>query len=321
MTNTLIIDLLNQTDQLVVGFVLNAYAALVSALAEPLTLAITLSIAILGISISQGWVKLSGGFLNKYVLGLGFVYVFATSWPVFDKYIYQGLTNGPPEIANALINALHVPFHGNSVNEALQYAFDDVLKIDHKIWDLGGIEPRIFAAFFFIVGIIVCGLALLEFMMAKICLGILLALAPFFIPMYIFKPTQRLFDGWMGYMVGFSLVPIFVTVSLIFVLSFLNNDMANILANGSVALNTTAIAGFFLISVVSVGLLWEAGKMAKSIGGAVNSGDGISAVMAGIGAAAGAYAGAKTMKSKAGTVKKYLGKLGKIGGHESTTRF
>lgn len=300
-------QLLTQCDQLTHHFVFNAYAALVSALAAPLALAITLSIALLGLSISQGWIKPEIGMFTKYGLRIGFVYAFAASWTVFSHYVYSGLTNGPGEITTVLISTLHVPFHGSNVNDALQNALNMVNDISDGLWGLGGIKPRLFSILAFALGLIMCGIALAEIIIAKISLAILLALAPLIIPMHLFESTRRIFDKWMGASVGFALLPIFVIAALVFILSFAYSSMVTVHTAIKAGGNVTGsmLLPFFLVAFIGCCMLGGIAGLAKSIGGEVSS-SGSGAISSGIGAAIGAYAGAKTAMRSGNKARKKI---------------
>src|ERR1051326_3307446 len=95
-------------------------------LAFALTALLTIYVAILGLRLMLGFGALRVGELTLAALKIGLVLALATSWPVYQQTIFNGLFHGPEEIAAILLQAGGGGHVAAGPFAALQAAFDEL---------------------------------------------------------------------------------------------------------------------------------------------------------------------------------------------------
>ena len=96
-------------DPILHNYVYNGYQALASHLRVPLGTAVVLYIALMGLSISQGWIKLSMGNFIKSALKIGLIYTFAMNWALFSSWVVDGVQGSAGQIGDWLVSATPIP--------------------------------------------------------------------------------------------------------------------------------------------------------------------------------------------------------------------
>src|SRR3990167_11277422 len=127
-------------DPILKTFVYNGYTTLAGYLKYPLGVAVVLFIALMGISISQGWVRLSMSNFIKAAIKIGVIYMFAMNWDIFSQWIVAGIQQSAEQVGSWLLNATPIPvpqFVGSGINGALQSVLIEVTQIGNWVWDLG----------------------------------------------------------------------------------------------------------------------------------------------------------------------------------------
>ncbi len=120
---TVIEQLFVELNTVLNSYVFHGYTALAGYLKYPLGIAMTLYIALLGISITQGWVKLSMGNLTKSALKLALIYLAAMNWSWFSQNIVALINHASGQLGDVLIDATPMPlphFAGEGLNGAMQ---------------------------------------------------------------------------------------------------------------------------------------------------------------------------------------------------------
>lgn len=306
-------SLLDQIDIVANNFTFKGYQALVNAYARDIGLAITLYIAMLGISMMNRWIEMSVPHATRHILKIILVYAVATQWATFSTFVYEVFTNTPNDIASKLVQALGGSYFGTSdPNAALQIAFNQSIDAGLKTWDLGNWNgpwsPFLFAIAIWIFSLLTAGLVLLELATAKFALAVLLVLAPVFIPLYLWESTRGFFDGWLRWIVGFALVPIFVAAVLLLSLSLQQLTITVIqTAITAKSSSITQVFPFLLSSFVTIGLVWKIPSMAAGIAGGFSSGasQGLASVAGGL--AVGAAIGSKAHRDRKGKLGGMVG--------------
>lgn len=279
--NTIIAQLFTELDALTHAYVFNGYKAMSHALALPLFSAGVIAISLLGLSISMGWVKGSLQNLTKLVIKISLVYAFTMNWGVFSQYVYTVMTEAGGELGQQLIQATPLPIPivgGTGINGALQFAFNEFIQLGHLAWSEGSIglhtniQPYIGAVIILASGIGMVLVGLFELALAKIMTALLLATAPLFIGFTLFKPTQTFFDRWLGSVVGFALLPVFVSAMI--ALSLAMSQLALAGAFAKKALNIDGMDVYIVsatVGLLGMFVIQRAASLAQSIGGSVST--------------------------------------------------
>ena len=283
---TIIERLFTELDLLLNNFVFNGYSALANYLKTPLGLSMVLYIILMGLSISQGWVKLAMGNLVKASIKLAFIYMAAMNWGWFSHTVVDSLNKGVGEIGSVLVSATPVPiphFAGEGINGAMQSVLIEFTDIGNWIWNRGAwnnISPCFTAVLIWGFGYALILVAIFELVLAKIMLAILFSTAPLFISFTLFKTTHGFFDRWFGACVGFTLLMIFVSSMLALALSISQWAIADIYLSHAINVSLVGFVPVMIVGFIGVGILLKASHLAQSIGGSVSTASG-SALLAG----------------------------------------
>ncbi len=275
--NTVIAKLFTEMDILLDSYVHEGYNALADHLREPLGVAVVLFIVLMGISISQGWVKLSMANFIKAAIKIGLIYTFAMNWSIFSEWIVGGIEGSAGQIGDWLVQAtpLHIPsFVGLNINEALQLVLTEFTETGQAIWKLGGINhfsPYFSAIVVWGFGYALVLVAVFEILLAKIMLAILFVTAPLFVCFTLFKITHPFFDRWLGAIVGFSLMIIFVSAMLGLALSITQWALVDIYASDAMDLTIVSFVPVIIVGFLGIGVILKAAQLAQSIGATVAS--------------------------------------------------
>jgi type IV secretion system protein VirB6 len=314
--NTILIKLSDQIDTILKSFVYNGYQAIADHLRYPLGLAVTLYIIILGISISQGWVKLSFGNFTKSCLKIGLVYSLGMHWSTFSFYIVKGIEGSAGQIGDWLINAtpITIPhFAGTGINGGLQSVMVEVTRIGIWSWDQGSFHsysPFFTALFIWLSGYAALLLAFIEILMAKMMIAILFTIAPLFIAFTVFKSTHGFFEKWLGVICGFVFFLILIPAGVSLMLNCMQWTIAGEYAKRAADISLMGFVPLMVVSALSVLLILKITTYAHVIGNSVATSAGSALVAGFIGASIGAgVAGVRHGRAAAGVV----GQLAKVG--------
>lgn len=317
---TIVEQLFQELDVLLNNYVFQAYHALSSFLKTPLSLAISLYIIVLGVSISQGWIKLSVSNLVKSTLKIGIIYTAAMNWSWFSQYFVSTINNGAGEIGSVLVSATPVPiphFAGEGINGAMQSVMIEVTKIGAWTWDMGSwhnFGPRFTALMIWGFGYAYLLVSIFELVVAKIMLAILLATAPLFISFTLFKTTHGFFDKWLGACVGFALLQIFVSAFLALALSISQWAIGGTYVSHAMGITLVGFVPMMIVGFIILGSLLKVSQLAQSIGGVVSTSSASTLLAGAIGGAIGGSI--STLKSSGKGVKSMFGSAistGKLG--------
>ena len=290
---TIIERLFTELDLLLNNTVFNAYSALASYLKQPLGLAIVLYIVLMGLSITQGWVKLAMGNLVKSSLKLAFIYMAAMNWTWFSHYGVDFINKTSGQIGSILVSATPVPiphFAGEGINGAMQSVLIEFTDIGSWIWQQGAwnnASPCFTALLIWGFGYALILVAVFELALAKIMLSILFSTAPLFISFTLFKTTQGFFDRWLGACVGFGLLMIFVSSMLALALSIAQWAIVDLYVNHAVNVPLVGFVPVMIVGFIGVGIILKASQLAQSIGGTITMASGSSLLAGVIGGAVG----------------------------------
>lgn len=291
--STVVIKLGDQIHAILQSFVYNGYNAMADHLRVPLGLAVTLYIIILGVSISQGWVKLSLGNFTKSCIKIGLIYSFAMHWSTFSFYIVKGIEGSAGQIGDWMINAtpITIPhFAGEGIDGALQSVLIEVTKVGLWTWDKGAFNnysPYFTALIIWLFGYAALMLAVIEILMAKMMIAILFTTAPLFIGFTLFQKTHHFFDKWLGAICGFVFFLILIPAGVSLMLNCIQWTIAGEYGNRALSMDLVGFVPLVLVSVLSVLLIIKITAYAHVIGGSVTTNSGSSLVAGFIGGAIG----------------------------------
>ena len=310
---TVVEKLFTELDVLLNNYIFHAYNALAAYLKTPLALAMVLYIVMMGLSITQGWIKLSMGNLVKSALKLALIYTAAMSWGWFSYYVVALISQGAGQLGDVLISATPVPmphFAGTGMNGAMQSVLIEFTKIGKWIWDSGSwhnMGPCFTALIIWGFGYTLILVALFELVLAKIMLAVLFATAPLFVSFTLFKPTHSFFDRYLGACVGFGLLMVFVSSMLALALSISQWAIAGIYTTHAAKVSLVGFVPIMIVGFIGIGIILKAAQLAQGIGGTVTTTSGSTLLAGTIGGAVGsALTTIKMTRSATGGMQKSL---------------
>ena len=205
------------------------------------------------------------------------------------------------------MKATNNPIGSKTIAQGLQSVLTDVVHIGMwtiKKATLRNWGPVCNALLIWASGIMIVLAALCELIVSKIMLSVCLATAPLFLIFTLFDKTRAFFDRWLGSLVGYSLVFIFVSTVVGLVMSLIHACIGGYLPNEAAQMDSVGWVPIFLVACLSIACLTQAANIAKHIGGACHTAGG-GAMVGGLIAGA---AGATMALMKAGKTMKQFGK-------------
>lgn len=289
--DTVVVNLVSQINTLMDHFTHDGYNALADALRLPLISMGGLFIILTGYGITHGFIKAPLQELYKFIIRIGFIYFFAMNWGNFSYYVVGLFDEGASQLGSVVMKASNTPMRGNSIAEGLQSVLNDVFRVGWWTMRKATIRnwwPYYTAWFIWLSGMAVVVVALFELIVAKVMLSICLATAPLFLICTLFDKTRAFFDKWLGSVVGFSLVFVFVSMVVGMCMSLVYSSISGYLPNEASDMNQVGWAPLFLVACLSVACLFQAANIAKHIGGACHTAGGGAMVGGLVGGAVGA---------------------------------
>ena len=215
VVGSVIKETLRKVDYMVEQYVVDSWGALVDELSFLGTTLFTLYIVYFGYQLLSGRVRLTMGEAVGRVVKMLVVYVFFVSTPALIGQAYGFFNDTPQAVGHVLVR---VQDEGRYKDTAS--IVDSLDKIGVGIWNWYGVAVRKVEkgetgfknAITFVLSVTTFALSYSTFLlvMAKVAIGLLLGLGPFFVAFLLFPVTRHLFDGWIKQLISFALVPILV---------------------------------------------------------------------------------------------------------------
>lgn len=295
----IVVALLNEIDALLNNFVYNGYAALSNYLTAPAAVIASIAVVFFGVSTTMGWVQMSRGEFTKLVFKIALIFAAVTQWSFVSSFFVDLLNSAINGLGDALISAspVHIP-GADGVDGALQIVLIQFTQLGAKLFDAGGFS-NLGGIFDGIVvwgfGYAIVGLALCEIILAKVMLSVLLTFIPLMALFCYFKPFQTIFDKWLGAIMGFALMQLFVTATLGLALSIAYWWLAAHVTESVLHIGNYGTLPVIIIGILCLVLIFKAAALAQNLGGIMSASSG-SAMM---GAMVGGFVGAGFTAAKA----------------------
>ena len=288
---TIVVSTLNEIDLLLRHYIYNGYVAISNYMRIPLGIVATIYLVIFGYGIAMSWVKTSMGNCIKVTLKIALIYAAVTQWSWISEY-FVGLINSIiGGLGDALVSAspVHIPGEGG-IDGAMQETLIQFTRLGSTIFSGGGLsnwgayfEGMIIWGF----GYALIGIGLFEIILAKVMLAVLFVFTPLMVTLCFFKSLQGTFDRWLGAIVGFSLLQIFVTATLALGLSLAYWWLAAHQVESAAHLGNYGTLPIIIIGVICIGFVLKAAQLAQNLGGVVST----SAASAMVGGVIGGFMG------------------------------
>lgn len=298
-----------QMDAIMQSFTFEGYQALAEHLRAPIGSLCVLYIVLTGYGMLLGYVKTPIAEFKKICLRIGVVYMFALNWGVFSQYFLGLFIEGSNEMGNVLMKLAHfdIPnISGSGISGGLQSVLIEVIRVGQWVIDQATLRhwsPAFTGIAIDLAGIVVIGFAFFELIVAKLMLSVCLCFAPLFFIFTLFDATKSFFDRWLGMLVGFALVLIFVSSIVGLCMHLIHITISPHYLDQAANVTFSDWIPIVLMAVLCVMALLEVTSIAKSIGGACSTSNGSAMVGGFIGGALGAsrttQSGSELVKAKA----------------------
>ena len=297
--SSIILDLGTKVDAITQSFTVNGYKAMSQALVKPLGTLCVLFIILTGYSIMRGLIKTPMQEFVKVAIRIGVVYMLAMNWDVFASYFLGLFVDGASALGAVMMkaNQSHMSSgSGANINGSLQSVLTDIINVgtfavkksSYRNW-----TPWITGMLIYLSGIAVVGLAFFEILLAKLMLSICMSVAPLFLCFTLFDQTRSYFDRWLGTLVGYAMVLVFVSTVVGICLEMVHWVIAPLQGSQSVNITLTDWIPLFLVSGLAMMAILAVTGVAKGIGGSCStSGTGSAMVGGFMGSALGLSMGA-----------------------------
>jgi type IV secretion system protein VirB6 len=230
----------------------------------------TLLIVFVGIRMMTRGDVHAGDFLIS-LFKIVIILALTTQWGNFSTFVYEVFTNLPTEIGELTLNAADGSAP-TTISAQLGDHYERLKDVANNVlagasWmDVGKFVLYLLLT---IAAGLMCFLGVGFISLAKVATAVMLAVAPIFILLLMFRQSSTLFEGWLKALLNYSLLPLFVYMILGLALTLGDSVLTTleVSSTGDFAGLLEASINYLLFSFVSFILLIQAPTIAANVGG------------------------------------------------------
>lgn len=269
-------NLLNKVDAVLYNTFQDAYDAMSGAVAPVLIGAITILVALYGLSVAFGRDFNFQEFL-VLIVRITVVYLLVTGFSFFNAVIFLPLTKAPGELAVILaaqsgatnVNALIDDFISTG------WVAIDVIQQTAGAFNVGAFA---LALIMMVATILVGAVSFVVFSLAKVILALSLMMAPVFCAFLAFQATRGWFESWLRMLFQAGLVIILAAGAMAVIMSLAQDGLSTLnAAAGTGDIGITDCVTYLTLAFVTIILMPQLNNIAASLaaGGASLSYSGV----------------------------------------------
>jgi len=272
--NAFFSETLNTVDAVIGSFVNTAYENFIQENSGMITLLFTVYVVFIGYKFLIHDHQANMSFIVRRVVLMSCVYGMVMSWDLYNLFIYQIFTNEPGNIAKILVNSVGGMQSGANIAQVLDAIYESVINTSMLFFSQvnfssAGIAFLFYGILVFVIGTVMCVVALLLFIYAKMMMAIALALGPIFILFIMWDSTRDMFASWLRKLVTLALIPVVTSAILVLMLSVINTTLVSI--NQPIEnLQFSGIAPFLGLSLATALILSQVFRICGSLGGGIS---------------------------------------------------
>jgi type IV secretory pathway VirB6-like protein len=189
---------------------------------------IVLVIMFYGLTVMLGMTQVSGYSALMVFLKIALVYMFATQWDMFEKYVINTFEAIVDQATSAASNVFITNASSTSGTEKVYGVLNQIDLMIAFVWDpkvmriIIGLVTAGASGFFWAIGLFAMTVmyllgvlnALKIFIISLVGRYVLYALGPIFLVFALFNQTRSLFEGWTQQIISFTLQPVFLFIFL-----------------------------------------------------------------------------------------------------------
>jgi type IV secretion system protein VirB6 len=223
-----------------------------------------------------GYLQLTGRIEEPFVLGLRRILTVAMVLGVslrmwlYNSVIVDTFYQAPVKLAALVVRA---PDPVNIIDTIWERGGT----VAGYLWNNGGVFHGDFG--YYLAGLIVwlivgllCVYTMFLIALSRIALAVLLALGPFFVAMFLFENTRRLFDAWLAQLTNYALITVLTVMIAALLLQIVDSYATQTAALGN-AVATVDVLNMILVTVLAFLLMRQVMPIAAALAGgaAVNT--------------------------------------------------
>ena len=274
------------------------------AAAETTVLAVaTLALVVIGYLLLTGQLSLQAGQFFPRLFRWVVLLALLLNMPLLFPWAYALVTDVPNRIAVFLLGSGPIA-NETAVIDLIERVMSAGFAAASRIWtdsNVLDLTSHVVSGLLMLTGLALAIVAAVLLMVSKLGVGILLAVAPFFLTLRLLDIGRGLFEGWLRQLLTFALVPVFVysLIALNFVILERSHvQLTDAISAGDFAL--TAAAPYLLVASTNLILLTQVMGWAGGVGGGIALAVSAGGVMGGVATAARlGMAGGRTATSAA----------------------
>ena len=257
-------NLLNKVDTVLYTAFSTSYLAMSAAVAPVLVGAITILVALYGLSLAFGRDFQFQDFLTL-IVRIVVVYLLVTGFSFFNTVIFDPLTQAPGQLA--IILASHSG--ATNVNELIDgflktgWIAIDVIEQNAGTFDAGAFALSLIM---FTATLLVGAVSFVVFALAKVVLALSLMLAPVFCAFLAFQATRGWFESWLRMLFQAGLVLILAAGTMAIIMALATDGLAQLnAASGTGSIGIDDCVTYLTLAFVTIILMPQLNNIAASL--------------------------------------------------------
>ena len=259
--------------------------------AEPAIVAVaTVSLVVTGYLMFTGQLRLTTAQFFPRLLRWIVLLVLLLNMPLLFPWAFDLVTDVPADVALFLLAGGPITDEAGVIGliEAVMTAginAASTIWLEASWYDIG---THVISGLLLLTGLTLAILAAVLLMVSKLGVGILLAVAPFFLILRLFDISKGLFEGWLRQLLTFALIPVFVYSLIGLNFGILTSAHTQLTAASALpaGVTWTAAVPYILVAVVNMILLTQVMAWAGGVGGGIALAVSAGGVLAGVSTAA-----------------------------------
>ena len=309
-------SIIDQTDTAVQTYVQNVWTEF-DEQATPLILAVaTISLVLVGYMMLTGRVRASSPEFVSRLMRWTLIFVLLLNMPGIYDFAYPLVTGVPAAVAQFMLTLAPDSPTEDEVVGMIESVLEAGMNAASRVWTNAGylsLTPYIISSLLLMTALLLAIVATVLLVLSKLAVGILLAVAPFFLGLRLLDVGKGLFEGWLRQLLTFALVPIFVysLIALNFtILEESHEQLTAAVTTPGAIISLSVVVPFVLVGIANLVLLTQVMGWAGGVGGGIALAVSAGAVIAGV-SQAGRYAyatgraGVQATMTGAGAVTRY----------------
>lgn len=259
--------------------------------AEPAIVAVaTVSLVVTGYLMFTGQLRLTTAQFFPRLLRWIVILVLLLNMPLLFPWAFELVTDVPADVALFLLAGGPITTEADVI-DLIEAVMTAGISAAGTIWEEASwydLSLHVLSGLLLLTGLVLAILAAVLLMVSKLGVGILLAVAPFFLILRLFDIGKGLFEGWLRQLLTFALVPVFVYSLIALNFGILESAHTQLTAALPTAtppgpgVNFTTAVPYILVALVNMILLTQVMGWAGGVGGGIALAVSAGGVLAGV---------------------------------------